>query len=214
MLRAPFLHGRKTVVLLLLVVVVVGGAAWWTRAPRDPLYEGRRLSGWLYESHKAQFAPGLVSIQVGGQQRVLYNAGTGAVSFAPSGAMLKSLGPDAIVWLGYAVEHGQLSLVLDRQTFSRFPRTPPPQRTAAAERMRELARKWLRLRLDDTYDECLNASMVLQGLGEGASPAIPALLRALGSADTRRADAAWRVLNAIGAPARLPLRNALLNGSK
>lgn len=118
---------------------------------------------------------------------------------------LMSMGPDAIVWLGHAVECGQL------------PRNSNPGSGSFASSVnyvRDVLRKWLHFRVDDSYDECAAAGGVLRVLRQDAAPAVPALVRALGNVNERRSDEAWNVLNMIGRPAWAEIRHAYVHGSK
>jgi HEAT repeat protein len=205
MSRAAFLPSRRTLALLALAAVVIGGAAWWTRAPTEPVYEGRRLSEWLYQSRsQAQsfvVLPGGRRLGVSKVTSVSFSGAPGALTRD----QLMFMGPDAIVWLGYAVERGKLARNTDPRSGSS---------ASSVSRFLELLRKWLHFRADDTYDECAAAARVLRELRKDAAPAIPALLRALGNKNEQRANNAWNVLNAIGPAALAEIRHSYVHGSK
>jgi hypothetical protein len=44
---------KRRILIAVLVVVFVGGLAWWAMHPREPVYQGRRLSQWLDEYNRA-----------------------------------------------------------------------------------------------------------------------------------------------------------------
>jgi hypothetical protein len=174
-------------VLLALAAIILGGVAWWTRGPAEPMYQGQRLSQWLYENSRGQSQ---------------FSSGSPMAVF--TGARFEATDTDAIVWLGYAVEHGQLP---------RYDRQITAQSSRMA-RVRAWMRKWLHLRFDDAYDEGLQAAVFLSAMRADAAPAIPSLLRALGDNDIRRSERAWMVLARIGPPVQPAARQALVRGSK
>ena len=138
MSRTRFLPSRKTLLLVVLFAGVIGGAWWWTKPPPEPVYKGRPLSEWVLE-HGLTTDGGGVRMEA-----------------------LRAMGPAAVKWLAYKVEHGR--------------HYQDPAMRSPMQRMRE------RLFHSEPYDgpdERYMSAESLEELGPEAAAAIPALARAL-----------------------------------
>src|SRR5689334_4644491 len=115
-------RGRKLLLLAALAVAIVG-AWWWRQPPRDPVFNGRRLSEVVFE---------------------VRNDGLGRLpTIQHSQFDLRQFGPSAIPWLAYYVEHGNYPFQHDR---------PLPFDHAPEWLRRWLPEKWGGLRGASTLD--------------------------------------------------------------
>lgn len=167
---------QKPLLLLVLAVALGGAASWWTRGPREPVYQGQRLSQ-----------------MIGPHQSSLD---------APSYADFRVMGHDAVVWLAWAAEFGQVAR--PREPFTGAPPT-------ITQKFRTY---WWNLfhRFEEDYDERLSALTMLAIFGSEAAPAIPAMTRILSSPDEEYVRAAAQVLAEIGPAARPSIERSFRTG--
>ena len=157
MSRARFLPSRRTLLLAVLLAGVIGGTWWWVKPPPEPVYRGRPLSRWLVDM---------------GENVYRFDAGE---------TVIRAVGPPAVKWLAYKVEHGR--------------RYEEPSKRSTIQRMWE---RLLHLHPYVGIDERLAAAELLEEFGPEAAPAIPALAKAIDTGDLVFGSACARALHCIG----------------
>lgn len=168
MQRNPILIPYRTIVAVVLALIAlwVAGVLPPSRLfpPEPPVFEGRSLRDWQ-RAHMS-----------------------GKVSSDELIRVLKSLGPDAIPWLTWAVEYGDEDKERSRtQTF----------------KLGRLQEFWFSItgklfpKKLDAYDERGCAIWALRYVGQGAESAIPALSRCLDDRDDPTAFEAGETLNRL-----------------
>lgn len=174
---------RKSLLFLVLLAVIVGGAWWWAQPhpPPEPMLNGRPLSEWI-------------------------NPANDSLKFyALRPDQIRAMGPQAVTWLAWLVEHG-------RQSFSKP--GPLPFDKAPDWLRRWVPERWGGYRDSAHFNERTVAAFTLRRFGTMAAPAIPALARSLSSEDTALVVTAAQALQAIGAPSWPAVQDALEHGSK
>lgn len=154
------LRSRKRVVALALVAAIAA-VAWFKRPPPEPEYQGKRLSTWMWEANSG--GPELTA------------------------ADLETLGPAAVSWLAYTVEHGWRAY--DERGWSAIRTGPEWLRRFVPE---ALGGSW------GTSAEARSAIAALARLGPSARAAIPALARTVHNEDLDLASESAFALHAMG----------------
>lgn len=159
----------KALLGLAFTVAINGGTEWRSSRQEGPVYKGKTLSWWTHR------------ISQGGRTQL-------------SREDFQTMGPEAVNWLIWAAQNGQLRRDSDPMA---------PSRSSAEKTMHDLWRKLFHPRFSEGYNERKMAVQLLGYIGPDSAPAIPVLLRALASQDEDLVDTAAYALVAIG-PAAWP----------